>query len=82
MNEEDGGPEEDLAPISEPAPSEAQATSRFAPIPLLSGDVYEDEDHNQHRIVEVHVVITCDDGTTHTVPLTERFGGWWPPPQD
>lgn len=60
-------------------PADRIDPARFPPLPLLSGNVIEDTDHTMRPIAHVEVVITCVDGTTSTIRLEERFGGWWPP---
>lgn len=52
---------------------------RFPPIPLLSGDTVENTPDGDDTITEVAVTITTEHGHTVTVPLTPRYGGWWPP---
>lgn len=52
---------------------------RFAPIPLVSGLAYQNEDGQNVPVSGVEMVITCEDGSTHTVALEQRNGGWWVP---
>lgn len=52
---------------------------RFAPVPLVSGTMLTDESGAAHPVATVEIVVTCEDGTTQTVALEERHGGWWVP---
>ena len=52
---------------------------RFAPIPLVSGTSLQGEDGQNVPIASVEMVITGEDGTTQTVTLEQRNGGWWVP---
>jgi hypothetical protein len=51
---------------------------RFAPIPVMSGVSLTDPDGDK-IVNKVEVTITCEDGTTRTIALDERNGGWWVP---
>ena len=62
-----------------PSGSEGPLTPvRFPPLPLLSGDALIDAS-GTHLVSAVTVSITCTDGTSLTVRLDQRYGGWWPP---
>lgn len=50
-----------------------------APVPLFSGNAISAEDGAQVPVQSVTVTITAEDGTTQTVDLEFRFGGWWAP---
>lgn len=65
---------ESTMPDISPAPP-----MRFAPIPLVSGTAYKGEDGQVVPVASVEVVITTEDGTSHTVSLEQRHGGWWVP---
>lgn len=53
--------------------------TRFPPIPLLSGDAFDDADGELRHIATVTVTMTADDGTAKVIPLEYRYGGWWAP---
>ena len=50
------------------------------PVPLATGEVLDDEDSGElHRVINVEVVVTTDDGAQLRIPLEHRHGAWWAP---
>lgn len=52
---------------------------RFAPIPLVSGNVVSDAS-GQHPIASITVTVTTADGRDIETPLHYHHGGWWVDP--
>lgn len=60
--------------------SEQEALLFLPPVPLATGEVLDDEDSGElHRVTQVEVVVTTDDGGQLRIPLVHRHGAWWAP---
>lgn len=60
--------------------SEQGALLFLPPVPLATGEVLDDENSGElHRVTNVEVVVTTDDGAQLRIPLEHRHGAWWAP---
>ena len=60
--------------------TESEQLLFLPPVPLATGEVLDDEDSGElHRVTNVEVVVTTDDGAQLRIPLEHRHGAWWAP---
>ena len=48
------------------------------PVPLATGRVVH-LDGAEHRVTQVELVVSTEDGDELRIPLEHHHGGWWPP---
>ncbi|MFW3173003.1 hypothetical protein [Geodermatophilus sp. CPCC 206100] len=50
------------------------------PVPLATGRVVH-VDGAERRVARVELVVSTEDGGELRIPLEQRHGAWWAPPQ-